>query len=70
MIVREAQTTARRLAAGFPVVAITGPRQSGKTTLARAVFADSPTSRSKTPTSVRAPTPIGAPSWPAWVGGR
>jgi predicted AAA+ superfamily ATPase len=26
----------------FPVVAITGPRQSGKTTLARAVFADKP----------------------------
>lgn len=42
MIVREAEATARRLAAGFPVVAITGPRQSGKTTLARAVFAGKP----------------------------
>lgn len=42
MIVREAVETARRLAAGFPVVAITGPRQSGKTTLARQVFADKP----------------------------
>lgn len=30
------------MAAGFPVLAITGPRQSGKTTLARAVFADLP----------------------------
>ena len=42
MIVREAAATAQRLKAGFPVVAITGPRQSGKTTLARAVFADKP----------------------------
>lgn len=41
-IAREAIATARRLAAGFPVVAITGPRQSGKTTLARSVFADKP----------------------------
>ena len=30
--------TALRLARGFPIVAITGPRQSGKTTLARAAF--------------------------------
>jgi hypothetical protein len=30
------------LARYFPVVAITGPRQSGKTTLARAAFADKP----------------------------
>jgi predicted AAA+ superfamily ATPase len=29
-----------RLAKGFPIVALTGPRQSGKTTLAKAVFAD------------------------------
>jgi len=42
MIVREAVETAHRLAAGFPVVAITGPRQSGKTTLARTVFASKP----------------------------
>ncbi len=39
MIPREAEATLRRLAAGYPVLAITGPRQSGKTTLARAVFA-------------------------------
>jgi uncharacterized protein len=31
-----------RLAAGFPVVALTGPRQSGKTTLARQAFAHKP----------------------------
>ena len=31
-----------RLAKGFPVIAITGPRQSGKTTLARSSFPDKP----------------------------
>jgi predicted AAA+ superfamily ATPase len=38
MIPRQATTTLQRLAKGFPIVAITGPRQSGKTTLARHVF--------------------------------
>ena len=40
MIERKATETILRLSKGFPVVAITGPRQSGKTTLARAVFPD------------------------------
>lgn len=31
-----------RLARSFPVVAVTGPRQSGKTTLVRELFADKP----------------------------
>ena len=31
-----------RLAKGFPVIAITGPRQSGKTTLAKCAFPDKP----------------------------
>ena len=42
MLNRAAFSTAQRLAQGFPVLAITGPRQSGKTTLARALFADKP----------------------------
>ncbi|MBV5328478.1 MAG: ATP-binding protein [Chlorobium sp.] len=42
MILRKSQTTLLRLAQGFPVVAITGPRQSGKTTLAKATFPDKP----------------------------
>lgn len=40
MIPRHAAATLRQLARGYPVLAITGPRQSGKTTLARAVFPD------------------------------
>lgn len=42
MLNRSTFSTAQRLAQGFPVLAITGPRQSGKTTLARALFADKP----------------------------
>jgi predicted AAA+ superfamily ATPase len=42
MIPRTASSTLARLAKGFPVVALTGPRQSGKTTLAKSVFKDKP----------------------------
>ena len=42
MILRAATPTLERLAKGFPVVALTGPRQSGKTTLAKTVFKDKP----------------------------
>jgi len=42
MIPRQAVPTLQRLAQGFPVLAITGPRQSGKTTLARALFGAKP----------------------------
>jgi hypothetical protein len=40
MIPRRAAQTLKRLAKGFPVIAVTGPRQSGKTTLAKTVFCD------------------------------
>ncbi|MGQ0712013.1 MAG: ATP-binding protein [Rhodoferax sp.] len=42
MIPRTAAASLLRLARGFPVVALTGPRQSGKTTLAKAVFPHKP----------------------------
>lgn len=38
MIPRHAAETARQLAGYYPIVAITGPRQAGKTTLAKSVF--------------------------------
>lgn len=42
MITRNAEQTIRTLLRGFPIVTLTGPRQSGKTTLAKAVFSDRP----------------------------
>lgn len=42
MIHREITNKVLEYAASFPVVTITGPRQSGKTTLAKALFADKP----------------------------
>ncbi len=42
LVPRLAQATLRRMASGFPVLALTGPRQSGKTTLARSAFPQLP----------------------------
>ena len=42
MIPRKLSKTLHRLAASFPVVTVTGPRQSGKTTLVRELFSDKP----------------------------
>lgn len=42
MITRDAEQTIRTLLRGFPIVTLTGPRQSGKTTLAKAIFTDRP----------------------------
>ena len=40
MIVRESYHILKKLAKGFPIVTITGPRQSGKSTLVKEVFSD------------------------------
>ena len=42
MIQRTAEQTIRSLLQGFPIVTITGPRQSGKTTLAKTIFSAKP----------------------------
>ena len=42
MIPRSLEPELRTLATHYPVVAVTGPRQSGKTTLRRAVFPQQP----------------------------
>jgi len=42
MILRDAEKTIHTLLRGFPIVTITGPRQSGKTTLAKSIFSDKP----------------------------
>jgi hypothetical protein len=42
MIPRDAADTLERLAGEYPVVTVTGPRQSGKTTLVRALFRNHP----------------------------
>jgi len=42
MIKRSATTSILKAAESFPIVAITGPRQSGKTTLSKAIFSNRP----------------------------
>ncbi len=42
LVPRLAVATLQRMARGFPVLAVTGPRQSGKTTLARTAFPQLP----------------------------
>jgi len=42
MLDRDAEQTIRTLLRGFPIVTLTGPRQSGKSTLAKALFTNLP----------------------------
>jgi len=42
LIARTAETILRKLAKSYPAVVVTGPRQSGKTTLTQVVFPDKP----------------------------
>lgn len=42
MIPRQAEKTINSFLKGFPIVTLTGPRQSGKTTLAKMIFKDRP----------------------------
>jgi hypothetical protein len=49
---RTAEATLQRLAKGFPVVGITGPRQSGKTTLAKHCFPQKPYVSLENPTQL------------------
>jgi predicted AAA+ superfamily ATPase len=42
LVRRHAEATLLQLAREYPVVAVTGPRQSGKTTLVRKAFPDKP----------------------------
>jgi hypothetical protein len=42
MIERASENSVRTLLRGFPIVTLTGPRQSGKTTLAKNIFSDRP----------------------------
>jgi predicted AAA+ superfamily ATPase len=50
LIPRKLSGLAPSLRRGYPAIAITGPRQSGKTTFARAVFADLPYANLESPT--------------------
>jgi len=49
MIPRQSEKVLKEFSRGYPVVAVTGPRQSGKTTLVRHVFKDKPYVSLETP---------------------
>jgi hypothetical protein len=61
MIKREIEIVLRNLLRGFPIVTVTGPRQSGKTTLAHARFANKPSPSSS---AVARPVPVSPASFP------
>ena len=49
LVPRAARSLLNEVRAGYPVVTLTGPRQSGKTTLAQLAFADKPYVSLETP---------------------
>ncbi|MFO7970554.1 MAG: ATP-binding protein [Desulfobacterales bacterium] len=49
LIDRTIETTLKNYAAKYPVITITGPRQSGKTTLCRKIFVDKPYANLESP---------------------
>ena len=52
MIPCKALTTIYKLQEGYPIVAVTGPRQSGKTTLAKMAFPQKPYVSLETPSQL------------------
>ena len=63
MIDRHLTPALRRAAERYPVVTLTGPRQSGKTTLVRSVFPGYRYTSLEAPECARAPSAIRAGSW-------
>jgi hypothetical protein len=49
MVTREMEAAIRRVKGKFPVITVTGPRQSGKTTLIKSLFPDLPYLSLETP---------------------
>lgn len=70
---RNADQAPRQLAHRYPIVAITGPRQSGKTTLVRHLMTETPTPHLKISISVNLPSRIpvafsgNIPTVPSWM---
>lgn len=52
MVPRKIENVIRTYEKGYPIIAITGPRQSGKTTLAKAMFPDKPYLSFETPSTL------------------
>ena len=69
MISRVATPFPGELRAGYPVISITGPRQSGKTTWARAALPDKPHGSLETPDERQSVAADPRSLLPRWPGG-